>query len=118
MRLLGGFSQDPFKLMVVAALAALVGLAGLFAVFFSAHPYFNPFHPREEASLRGWVDEHTYVSPRNFYLRPGEKVTDVFTYPKAGGESIVIFSTQVITVEKKGEMVLMKRKEKEGLDMG
>ena len=33
-------------------------------------------------------------------------MVDAFTYPKAGGESIIIFSTQVITVEKKGEMVI------------
>jgi len=104
-KFLRGEFKDPFKLMVVVGIAAFIGLAGVFAVFLSAHPYFNPLH-RGEEKLRGWVDECTYVSPQNFYIRPGETVVDAFTYPKAGGESIIIFSTQVITVEKKGEMVI------------
>lgn len=96
--------SDPFKLIVVLGIAALAGLSGVVAIFLSAHPYFNPLQQRELP--QGWVDPQTYVSPSNFTIRTGETVKDVFSYAGAGGESIIIFSAQVISVEKKGEMVI------------
>jgi hypothetical protein len=96
--------SDPFKLIVVLGIAALAGLSGVVAIFLSAHPYFNPLQQRELP--QGWVDPQTYVSPSNFTIRTGETVKDVFSYAGAGGESIIIFSAQVISVEKKGEIVI------------
>ncbi|MHC1563884.1 MAG: hypothetical protein ACXQTF_00965 [Candidatus Hecatellaceae archaeon] len=95
---------DPFKLIIILGIVALAGLSGTVAIFLSVHPYFNPLQQQELP--RGWVDPHTYVSPSNFTIHTGETVRDVFSYAGAGGESIIIISTQVISIEKKGEMVI------------
>ena len=104
--------SDPFKLIVVLGIVALAGLSGVVAVFLSAHPYFNPLQQRELP--QGWADPQTYVSPSNYTIRTGETVKDVFSYAGAGGESIIIFSTQVISLEKKGEMTIKFN----GIDVG
>ncbi len=95
------FTIDPFKLLIVLALVAVIGLAGIVTVFLSAHPYFNPL--QEEELPEGWIDENTYVSPKTFSIHKGETIVDTFDAPFAGGQSIMILTTQVISVEKKGE---------------
>jgi hypothetical protein len=92
---------DPFTILIVVAIVALVGLAGIVGVFLSAHPYFNPLQQQELPE--GWVDANTYVSPKNFTIHKGETIIDTFDAPFAGGQSIMILTTQVISIEEKGE---------------
>jgi len=95
------FIRDPFKLLIIVAIVAIVGLSGIVTVFLSAHPYFNPLQQQELP--KGWVDANTYVSPKNFTIHKGETVVDTFDAPFAGGQSIMILTTQVISIEEKGE---------------
>ncbi len=98
------FVRDPFKLIVVVAVVAILGLSGLVATFLSAHPYFNPL--KQTKLPKGWIDEQTYISG-NYTIRNGEKVADVFGYMKAGGQSILILAVQPLSVEEKGNVSIV-----------
>ena len=92
---------DPFTILIVVAIVALIGISGIIGVFLTAHPYFNPLQQQELPE--GWVDENTYVSTTVFTIHKGETIVDTFDAPTAGGQSIMILTTQVITLEEKGD---------------
>ncbi len=104
--------SSPFRIeMIVVTIISIVGLTSIFTLFLSAHPYFNPLQQHELPV--GWVNEYTYVSS-NLTVYKEEKVIETFRYAGAGGESTVIFSLQVISINEKGEVFIRFN----GIDIG
>jgi hypothetical protein len=73
----------------------------MLAVFLSAHPYFSPF--QQQDLPKGWINPNEYVSG-NFTIRNGSKVTDIFGYVGAGGQSIMVLGVQPLTVDGIGDI--------------
>lgn len=99
-----GLITKPFRIMLVILIVATAGLTGMLAVFISAHPYFSPFQHQELPE--GWIDASQYVSG-NFTIANGSKVTDIFGYSGAGGQSIMVLGVQPLTVDTIGDIDIM-----------
>jgi hypothetical protein len=96
-----GLITKPFRIMLLILIVATAGFTGMIAVFISAHPYFSPFQNQELP--RGWIDANQYVSA-NFTIENGSKVTDIFGYSGAGGQSIMVLGIQPLRVDTIGDI--------------
>lgn len=96
-----GLITKPFRVMLLILIVATAGLTGMLAVFLSAHPYFSPF--QQQDLPKGWINPNEYVSG-NFSIQNGSKVTDIFGYVGAGGQSIMVLGVQPLTVDGIGDI--------------